>query len=77
MTIGNNIKKIGKNAFYGCENLKKIIIKSKQLKINKVQKNAFKFIYPKADVKVPKTKINLYKKIMRERGGGNKIKIHK
>ena len=77
VTIGNNIKKIGKNAFYGCENLKKIIIKSKQLKINKVQKNAFKFIYPKADVKVPKTKINLYKKIIRARGGGNKIKIHK
>lgn len=38
ITIGKQIKSIGKNAFDGCENLKKIIIKSEKLKAGNVGK---------------------------------------
>ena len=54
VTIGKNIKVIGKEAFSGCSKLKKITVKSKVLK--KVGKNAFKGINKKALVTVPKAK---------------------
>lgn len=39
--IGKNIKRIGKKAFFGCKNLKKITIKTTKLKIKTVGAKAF------------------------------------
>ena len=54
--IGSNIKKIGKNAFYGCKNLKSITIRSTKLTEKMVGGNAFKGIDRKAVIKMPKEK---------------------
>ncbi len=77
VTIGANVNKIGSNAFNGCSNLKKIVIKSKKLKIKNVGKNVFKGINKKATVKVPTGKVKLYKKIIRARGASKKVKVKK
>ena len=78
VTIGKNIKKIGKNAFYGCMNLKTIIIKTTKLTKKTVGANAFKGIHKKAVAKVPKKKLSLYKKILKAKGmKGKKQKIKK
>lgn len=61
VTIGNKITRIGKKAFEGCKNLKKITIKSK--KITKIEKNAFAKISSKAKITVPKGKLKSYKKL--------------
>ncbi len=52
VTIGANIRTIGKKAFYNCKKLKKIIIRSKKLK--KVGKQAFRKVRKKVFVKIPK-----------------------
>ena len=76
ITIGKDIEKIGKNAFYGCKNLKKIIIKTTKLTQKSVGKNAFAKINAKAKIKVPKKKLEAYKKILKARGvKGKKQKI--
>ena len=78
ITIGKNIEKIGKNAFYGCKNLKTVNIKTVKLTGKTVGKNAFKGIHAKAKVKVPKSKLKSYKKILKARGiKGKKQKITK
>ena len=78
VTIGKNIRKIGKNAFYGCKNLKSIKIKTTKLTKKTVGKNAFKKIHPKASVKVPKKKLKAYKKMLKARGiNGKNQKISK
>ena len=68
ITIGKNIKKIGKNAFYGCKILKTVNIKSTQLTKKSVGKNAFKGIHSKAKIKVPKSKLKAYKTILKKAG---------
>jgi hypothetical protein len=55
ITIGKNIRKIGKNAFFGCKNLKKITVKSKYLTKKAVGKGAFKNINKKAVFYIPKS----------------------
>ncbi len=75
ITIGKNVKKIGANAFSGCTNLKKITIKS--TKLTSVGKNAFKNINKKATIKVPKAKLKAYKKLLKGKGQGKKVKIIK
>lgn len=78
VTIGKNIKKIGKYAFYGCKNLKKITVKTSKLTKKTVGKNAFGKINAKAKVKVPKKKLKAYKKMLKARGiKGKKQKITK
>lgn len=62
VTIGKNITKIGKNAFYGCKNLKKIKIKSK--KIKSIGAHAFKKINKKAKYSMPSKKKKAYKKML-------------
>ena len=76
VTVGKNVKKIGTKAFYDCKKLKKIIIKTKQLQIKKVGNKAFKGIYSKVNIKVPKPKLKSYKKIFRAKGVGKGAKIH-
>ena len=72
MVVGKTTEKIGKSAFQNCKNLKKIIIKSKNLK--KIGSNAFKGISKNA-VKVPKSKKKLYTKLLRASGLPKSVKI--
>lgn len=75
VTIGENVTKIGKKAFYKCSKLKTITVKSKKLK--SAGKNAFKGIYKKAVIKVPKSKLKNYKKLLKKKGQSSKVKIKK
>ena len=75
VTIGKNVTQIGKNAFNGCKNLKKIIIKTTNLK--KIGSSAFKGIHSKAKFKVPKKNLKKYKKMIKKAGAPKKSKITK
>lgn len=75
VTLGKNVKKIGKNVFKSDKKLKNIMIKSTKLK--SVGKNAFKGINSKAKITVPKKKYTSYKKLMKGKGQGKKVKIVK
>ena len=75
VVIGQNIVKIGKNAFYGCKKLTSITIKSSRLTLKNIGKNAFKNTSPKATVKVPKKQKALYNQILKKRGLNKKAKI--
>ncbi len=77
LSIGSNVKQIGKNAFKGCSQLKNIVIKSNKLKANKTGNKAFKGINKKAIIKVPKGKVKQYKKLLKSKGAGKKIKVKK
>lgn len=75
VVIGQNIVKIGKNAFYGCKNLTSITIKSSRLTLKNIGKNAFKNSSQKATVKVPKKQKALYNQILKKRGLNKKAKV--
>ena len=77
ITIPSNVSSIGKQAFYGCGKLKTITIKTTKLTTKKVGSNAFKGIYSKATIKVPKKKLSAYKKLLKSKGVSNKAKIKK
>ena len=77
VTIDKNVNNIGKNAFYGCKNLKKITIKTTKLTKKTVGKNAFKGIHKKATIKVPKKKLDVYKKLMKNAGISKSVKVVK
>lgn len=77
VTIPSKVAKIGKKAFYKCKKLKRIIIKTQKLTKKKVGSKAFKGIYSKAVVKVPKAKQKIYRTVLRARGVGRKAKIRK
>lgn len=66
--IPGTIKRIGSNAFFGCKNLKNIVIKTKLLSGSTIGKNALKGVYQKVKVKVPKKQYKKYKKILRKKG---------
>ena len=63
--VGNNVKKIGKYAFFGCKKLKRVVIKSKVLK--KIGKKA---LYRKGGkkliVKFPSGKKKKYKALLKK-----------
>ena len=75
VVVGKNVTSIGSKAFSGCKALKKITIKSAKLK--KVGKNAFKGIHAKAVIKAPKAKLKAYKKLLKKKGQGKKVRITK
>ena len=77
VVIPNGTKIIGTWAFYGCKKLKSITIKTTKLTSKKVGKQAFKGIYAKATIKVPKSKRKAYKKMLKSKGVGSKAKIKK
>ena len=77
VTIDKNVNNIGKNAFYGCKNLKKITIKTTKLTKKTVGKNAFKGIHKKATIKVPKKKLDAYKKLLKNAGISKSVKVVK
>ena len=66
VTIGKNVKTIGKKAFYGCKKLKNVIIQSQNL--TSVKSKAFKGIYKKAKINVPNSKKTKYKKLLKKAG---------
>lgn len=63
VTIGKNVTTIGNYAFYGCKKLNLIEIRSSKLK--KVGKAAFKNIAKRPTARVPKGKIESYKKLFK------------
>lgn len=75
ITIPSSVTRIGKKAFYGCKKLKSITIKTKKLKSKFVGTQAFKGIYKKAVIKVPKKQKKAYTKWLRKRGVTKKMKI--
>lgn len=75
VVIGKNVTSIGKKAFYGCKNLKKITVKSKNLK--KVGAKALKGINKKATIKVLAKKYKAYKKLFKGKGQVKTVKIVK
>ena len=75
VTIGENVKTIGASAFQNCKKLSTITIKTTKLK--SAGKNTFKGIKATAKIKVPSKKLKAYKKILKNKGQGSKVKIVK
>jgi len=75
VTIPANVRKISSKAFYGCKKLKKITIKTSKLTKRTVGSKAFKGIYSRVVIKVPKSRKKAYKKILRERGINEKASM--
>ncbi|MBR1635108.1 MAG: leucine-rich repeat protein [Lachnospiraceae bacterium] len=73
VTIGKNVKKIGKSAFAGCRKLKTITIQSKKLTKKNI-KYSLKDSYIKT-VRVPSGMAEKYKKIFKKKNVGSKYKI--
>ena len=74
-TFCSKVKTIGKNAFLNCKKLKKITFKTKKLTSKTVAGGAFKNIYKKAAVTVPKGKKTAYQKLLIKKGLPKTAKI--
>lgn len=66
VVMGSRIKKIGIYAFYGDKRLRNVTVKSTILK--SVGKQCFGKTYDKVIVKVPKKKLNNYRKLLKNKG---------
>ena len=75
VVIPATIRSIGKKAFAGCKNLKKITVKTPYLTKKSVGAKAFKGIHAKAAIKVPKKKKKAYTSLFKAKGVGKKVKI--
>ena len=75
VTVGKGVTEIGSSVFKKCKKLSKITIKS--LRLKKVGKNALKGIKPTAKIKVPAKKLKAYRKLLKNKGQGKKVKIVK
>ena len=73
VTIGKNITKIENDAFKGASNLKMIIIQSKSIK--DLGKTAFRGIGKQCTVKVPKSRVAYYKKLLYKKGLKRAVRI--
>ena len=74
-TIPASVSSIGTKAFYGCSRLKKIVIKTIKLSSRNVGKNAFGKTNRSCSVKVNKSVVKLYKKILPKKGLSKSAKI--
>lgn len=63
--IGSKVKKIGKKAFYGCKNVKKVFFHEKNLK--SVGANAFKKLHKKRVLFVSNKYMDYYRKLLRNK----------
>ncbi len=77
ITIPASVKSIGTKAFYGCWSLKTITVKTTKLTSKNVGKAAFKGIAKKAVIKVPKSKLKSYRKLLKKKGVPSKAVIRK
>lgn len=75
IVIPAKVKKIEKEVFSGCSKLKSITIKTSKLTTKSVGAKAFKGIYAKAVIKVPKKKKAAYIRMLRTKGIGKKVII--
>ena len=73
LTVGKNVKTVGKKAFYGCAALKTIAIGTKKWTEETVGADAFRGIHAKATVTCPAGKAAAYKKLLQARGMGKKV----
>ena len=73
--LPSKVAKIDKQAFYGCKKLKSITIKTTKLTDKNVGSSAFKGIYTKATIKVPKKQLAAYKKLLKNKGVSSKAKV--
>lgn len=67
LTLGKNIRKIGKKAFFHDKKLKKVAVKSRKLKA--IGKSALKGISRKAVIRIPKSKKKAYRKLFTKKTG--------
>lgn len=74
VTIGKNVKTIGKSAFKNCSKLKTITVKSSAL--TSVGSSALKGTNKKLVIKVPSKKVSNYKKLFKGKGNG-KVTVKK
>lgn len=72
VTIGKNVTKIGARAFYGCSNLRYVMVKSNKLLAKNVGKDIFAAGYPLPRVKTDEKKWKLYAFIFLSRGMSEK-----
>lgn len=75
VSIGANVTKIGKQAFYKAKKLANIVVKTKKLK--SVGKSALSGISKKAEIRVPSAKLKKYKKLFAGKGQKSSVKIKK
>ncbi len=73
LTVGKQVKTIGKKAFFNCKKLKSVKIKSTKLK--KVGAKAFAKTPKLSQTLVPKNKVSKYKKLLKK--GGFKKQVSK
>lgn len=81
VTISKYISSIGTKAFYDCRSLTSVTIQSKKLSSKTVGKSAFtkagRNNYKKLKVRVPKSKLSSYKKLLKSRGLSTKARVSK
>ncbi len=75
VSVGENVTKIGKNAFAGCSKLVNIVVKSKKLK--SAGKNSLQGISAKAVIYVPSSKLKKYRTLLQNKGQKKSVKIKK
>ena len=77
IVIPSNVAKIGKQAFTNAKKLKNIVIRTTKLTGKNVGAKAFKGTAAKATVKVPKSKLKSYQKLLVTKGMNKKAAIKK
>ena len=77
LTIGKNVKKIGKKAFYHCYGLERITIITGSLDQGSIGTDAFRGVPKTVKIRVPKKKVDLYQTILVKAGVNRKAKIMK
>ena len=75
VSVGANVTKIGKQAFFKASKLTNIVVKTKNLK--SVGKKALSGIAKKAEIRVPASKFSKYKKLFSGKGQKSSVKIKK
>ncbi len=73
--VPSTARQIGPQAFAGCKKLKRIYIVSRLLRKHTIGLKAFKNIHKKAKFYVPRDLRKAYKRVLRKRGAGKKIKV--
>ena len=81
LKISSKVSSIGAKAFYDCKALTSVTIQSKKLTSGSVGKSAFakagRNNYKKLKVKVPKSRLSAYKKLLKAKGLSSKTKVTK